>query len=237
MKYDCKKYHIVTTLFNSEKRRYDLEHQPYFQNSSINYYYAYKTGILDKFLIIDNNRHIFDKNTCWYYEKKNSMWDKYMLEYTGWLGCVCGFLGAINIAKILNWPYLFVFEDDIILDKNFDTVVNIALQNSDNFLCVLLYYHQYRHPIEKYTKKNLYLYQIDNYVGDSGAAYLINSSYYDTLIDILTNKKEIQSRDSWYNFYQDNIYFLHTNSTRSGKIISLSKNSDISAIDKNDTEY
>ena len=210
MEYDVLKYHLVTTLINSQQRIFHIQNEfrklsnnPEFK---VNFYYGLNTTRLS---IIPQNNY-FDK----YYQIRN----------TGFIGCVSSLLGCINYAKMMNWPYLFVFEDDIrfVYDSN---KINKYIDDELDYKMLVLGYRN-RFSMKEY---NQYLCTPRKYFPIYGGyAYLINSSYYDFMIQKI-NDDLIMARDhiyfkKLYNDLEENIYFLKD------KLVKLSHLNDKSTI-------
>lgn len=200
------KYHIVTTLISSSDRIENIQKE--FKKFKINpnFYWSYNSKIINK---IDVD---FSKLN------KISHDRTYIPNNTGWIGCETGLLGAINIAKILNWPYLFVFEDDITIHPKFNELMNQYVAENLNYSMILLGYNQ----SIKNTKNN-YLFTFNDMYISGGYGYLINQNYYDFFIDKINNPDCIQVRDQIYFKYFsldksiDNVYLL------SNKLIMLNE--------------
>ena len=213
MYYDVLKYHIVTTLFRSQDRQNSISNE--FKklsddnNFKVNFYYSLDCKNYQKFKI-ENNVFNISQN----YKKINSIHKindfgriKYLKENPGWLGCTSGFLGAINIAKILNWPYLFVFEDDITFNTDFIPKFNFYMSKISNYNVIVIDRLETFTKHSKHESENEFFYKINHHIF-GGHAFLINQNYYDFLIDQLNKEDNILARDQFYLENDDKIYLL-----------------------------
>ena len=212
MYYDVLKYHLVTTLEKAIDRQQNvtnefrkLSNNPEFK---VNFYYGLNTTRLQCFNISRNKAIISDLN----YRKLVPVpfqvtRQQYIANKCGWMGCVSSLLGCINYAKMMNWPYLFVFEDDICLYSNFTNHINIAMNFCPDYTIVLLDHTKYFRN-KTYQPVNEYFNKINHYI-NGGHAYLINSKYYDTIISWINNKNVILNRDVLYLRFNDKIYLLN----------------------------
>ena len=202
--FDVLKYHLVTTLPKSINRRNYIQHQ--FQklsnnpNFKVNFYYG-----------LDSTRIKIDKYNNF------SGPTSYYTNYPGFIGCVSALLGCVNYAKIMNWPYLFVFEDDMYLDANFYDKINEYVKETLDYKMILLGYMK-KGMLKEF---NNYLYKPTLGMVYGGYGYLINSKYYDWVINEINNLSTIKCRDHIYFVkpwrFQDKIFCLRK------KLVNLSK--------------
>ena len=191
MQYDILKYHLVTTLNDSKERINNvtnefrkLSNDPEFK---VNFYYGLKTTRIDSINIDDSK--IIDYNNKKYNELFRKQSKNYNFYYVrkrlGWMGCVSSFLGCINYAKIMNWPYLFVFEDDIRFVDDFNKIINEYLSNINDYKVIILDHREMtdtKNP--PHEPINNYFLKIKHYCL-GGHAFLINQKYYQNLIDLI----------------------------------------------------
>ena len=114
----------------------------------------------------------------------------------GHKGCVQSHIIALNIAKMNGWKYVLIFEDDMELNvspDDFNNMVNDTLDytKSNNIswdVIMLASGHN-----EKEYDNNM----IRIKAGTTSSGYIVNSHYYDTLIELFTYCNENMSRDKW----------------------------------------
>ena len=234
MYYDVLKYHLVTTLLSNDcdDRHYEItkEFQKLSNNPDfkVNFYYGLNSTRFCKFnieqdKIISNKFHRFFHNECirkTYQVHRCS----YITEKCGWVGCLTSLLGCINYSKIMNWPYLFVFEDDVKFYPIFQKYLNEAINFINDYQIILLdHIEDFK---KNHNKINDYFSNISNYIR-GGHAYLINSDYYDDIITWINECDIILNRDTLYLYHPEKVFLLNN------KICTLSKNSTTSIIHKN----
>ena len=114
----------------------------------------------------------------------------------GHKGCVQSHIIALNIAKMNRWKYVLIFEDDMELNVSpdeFNNMINNTLDytKSNNIswdVIMLATGHN-----EKEYDNNM----IRIKAGTTSSGYIVNSHYYDTLINLFTYCNENMSRDKW----------------------------------------
>lgn len=202
--FDVLKYHLVTTLPKSINRQNYIQCQfQQLSNSSdfkVNFYY----GLDSTRIKIDNHNNFSGPSN-------------YYINYPGFIGCISALLGCVNYAKIMNWPYLFVFEDDVYLDANFYDKINKYVDEMLDYKMILLGYMK-KGMLKEF---NDYLYKPTLGMVYGGYGYLINSKYYDWVINEINNLSTIKCRDHIYFVkpwrFQDKIFCLRK------KLVNLSK--------------
>lgn len=186
MSYDVLKYHVVTTLPGAEARQNRMREQfkkldPNFED--INFYYSMRTR---------QNKMRVTGSKCGY-----KCTHRYFRANTGWIGCVCGLLGALNIARMNKWPYVFVFEDDVVFDNRFQFKLDTYTKD-DVYPVTLLGYCQRSAP-----KSGKFISPIGKIYISGGYAFLIQSSIYEILMSVLNSNDTIYVRDTF--FYDDKL--------------------------------
>lgn len=122
------------------------------------------------------------------------------------LGCTLSHLSAIKLAKERGYKNILIFEDDFTFDVNRD-VLNQRLahffKQSIPFKALMLTYHLYdTHPPTRYDD----VLSTISYAANA-AAYLVNQSCYDELIDHLSYGADMleKTREHWY-YINDQIW-------------------------------
>tara|TARA_R110000737_G_scaffold348502_1_gene382451 strand:+ start:217 stop:825 length:609 start_codon:yes stop_codon:yes gene_type:complete len=111
----------------------------------------------------------------------------------GIVGCGLSHLRCIQEAKSKGYPYVAIFEDDIIIDKPNLLIQKVNKLINEDFDVLMLSGNNFR-PFEEY----------DDYIKVSKCfttgAYIIKSHYYDTFIDNINNglKLLLQTGDRNY---------------------------------------
>ena len=160
----------------------------------------------------------------------------------GHKGCVQSHILALNIAKLNKWKHILIFEDDMELNVSpdeFNTTINKALDymSSNNVkwdVIMLATGWNEKTPINAKIGNNDLAKIIS---ATTGSGYIVNSKYYDTLLDLyiycnnnMTKNKwsggtdwepyaldqqwiKYQQRDNWYGFTNDLIRQRNISST------------------------
>ena len=115
----------------------------------------------------------------------------------GHKGCVQSHILALNIAIMNNWKYTLIFEDDMELNvspDNFNKQITSAMDymndNNIDWDVIMLATNN----AEK-TSINKYLSKVKDATTSSG--YIINSKYYNTLLDLFKKCNRNMSKDKW----------------------------------------
>ena len=189
MNYDLSKYHIITTNNNVDyKENIQKQFNSLFgNNTKINFCVKYNSSRFSNIYIKDE----YDPNDT---QSKITMLN------TSWLGVMDALIQCLNIANLANWPYVFIIDDSVTINKNFNNEINKSLNNINDFLCVVLGY--YGKPKNKY---NEFLFNIDKTIIKLNSFLILQNHYLD-IIKFL-NQNKIYSKESWlYNF--ENCYCL-----------------------------
>lgn len=179
MNWDIGKYHLVSILLDNHPRYFFNESYKHLTSNSLKLYYAYKTS--KKFRIHHNP----------YGETNNNR--NYFCEKTGWIGCVSSFYGMIQYAKMNNWPYIFCFEDDLLINPRASQIINERLDK--NFQGILLL--SYNQTKRRRHCDNITRLSINEYVS-GGYAMLITKHLYDKILILLNNCNVPPYRDTFY---------------------------------------
>lgn len=206
IKFDILSYHIIRTMPHVPARQNHMIEQfkkitPEGGNTKCNLFYGFNLDhTLEKCKI---NKSICKAN------KNRKRQIKYVENLPGALGCTISFYSAINIAKMANFPYVFILEDDIFFCDDFINVLNKHLENlPDDFeICILGRNRDDFEPIAY----NDFLIKADNIHNNGGFALLINQKAYDKiLVDFATNPVLLVD-DFWYVNKYENSYCVKNN--------------------------
>jgi glycosyl transferase family 25 len=114
----------------------------------------------------------------------------------GHKGCVQSHIIALNIAKMNRWKYVLIFEDDMELNVSpdeFNNMINNTLDytksNNISWDVIML---ATGHNEKEYDNNMVRIKE-----GTTSSGYIVNSHYYDTLINLFTYCNENMSRDKW----------------------------------------
>ena len=204
-RFDVLSYHIVRTMPHSPNRQNHMIDQ--FKKlkpegeAKCNLLYGFNLDMtLEKCKV---NKSVSKLN------KKRKQQIRYIENLPGSLGCTISFYSAINIAKMANFPYVFIFEDDIFFCDNFIEIMNSQLESlPDDFeVCIL---GRNRNDFEPIAY-NDFLMKADNIHNNGGYALLINNTAYDKiLLDFATNPLLLVD-DFWYVCGYKNCYCSENN--------------------------
>jgi hypothetical protein len=115
----------------------------------------------------------------------------------GHKGCIQSHLLALLIAKMNKWNNVLILEDDFELN-----VDPIDFNNKINYIFDYIKDTNAKWDVvmiaTAYAKKE----NIDNVIvkinsATTGSAYIVNNTYYDTLINLFTNCNDKMSKDKW----------------------------------------
>ena len=189
--YNIQKFHVVATHDNQEN----------------------KNNIINQFKLISNNNEV-QVNFCTIYD--STRFNKIYIKQknfpihdsifklstinTEWIGELDSLIQCINIANIANWPYVFVLNDSIVIDNDFNTKINVYLNNIDDFLCVVC---GYSGKSDKSYNDNLS--KITNGIIKPNS-FLIKQNHYMEILNIL-NDTYMCSKESWLHQFE-NCYCL-----------------------------
>lgn len=183
--YDVCKYHIVTTLYDSYDRQQKCKETissiyPNF-DGKVNFYYSSKTNN-KKFKFLN----VFDNYLC-------DQMSIDMYNRPGSYGCSTSYLYSIRLAKSLDWPYVFIFEDDILINSEIRNLkYYVDNTNYDFYFIVLGYWGKKL----KFKKINDYFKLYSRGQIGGGHDMFIPKKSYDILLNILYKKLFI--RDGLY---------------------------------------
>lgn len=194
MDYDVLKYHVVTTYKNRISSQNEINNQfkqlSNDSNFKVNFLYCFNSKRINQ-VIIDEKT--FTEETSDYYKN-------YYREKPGWIGEIDSIIQCLNLARIGDWPYIFIFQDNIKIDKNFNELINKYLENIDNYSAILIGY--YGHPKQE-LNDNLLI--CDKSITECNSILIKKEKYIDLLK--LINCGKIISKKNWF-LHIDNVYCL-----------------------------
>lgn len=194
MDYDVLKYHVVTTYKNRISSQNEINNQfkqlSNDSNFKVNFLYCFNSQRINQ---VEINEETFAEETSDYYKN-------YYREKPGWIGEIDSIIQCLNLARIGDWPYIFIFQDNIKIDENFNELINKYLENIDNYSAILIGY--YGHP-KKELNDDFFI--CDQSITECNSILIKKEKYIDLLK--LINCGKIISKKNWF-LYMDNIYCL-----------------------------
>ena len=129
---------------------------------------------------------------------------KYCRGLPGALGCTISFNSCINIAKLANFPHLFIFEDDVFFVDDFNKKLKENLDElPDDFEVCLLGRNRDDFEVHNYSD---HLIKADNIHNNGGFALLINRIVYDKILLDFARNPMLLVDDFWYVGKYDNCF-------------------------------
>lgn len=158
--FDVYKYHFIVTnsdynnLYIAEKLKILSKRNDF----SANLYYLYNTTRLKSMTIYNNQLSQDDKKT--------------MEKCPEFLGYIDAFVACLNIANLNNWPYIFIFRDDIIkIDDDFINKFNIFKNKVDDSAIIIF------NDIIDYKINNVFITR-QNYLNAIKSINISNCTYF-----------------------------------------------------------
>lgn len=122
--YDITKYHIILTE-SKNKNSYLLNKFRELSNNSFlipNYYKIYDTNRLQNIILHKNNNEPVESK-------------RIMQNNPIFLSYVSSFIFCLNIARLNDWPYIFILRDDITyIDDDFNSKINNLEINESDYI-------------------------------------------------------------------------------------------------------
>lgn len=180
MKFDILNYHIVTSETNHIIQQKEFRDSFYFHfGKNPNMYIGYNSGRISS---------ITPDDECL---EGHSVEDQKEIQFrTEWIGRCDSFLGAINMANINKWPYVFVFDDTAHLCDDFQTKVDSLFDVSIDYDGIIL-------DPRLIDSQHLRLIIADEYTWCDGHGYFIPQKSYQKVFENL-DSDTIRTRNDWW---------------------------------------
>lgn len=193
MEFDIFSYNLVRCLPHVPQRQTNVVNQfkkisgdP--NNSKCNLFYGFNLDYTLKRCPFNDN--IIKMN------KGRDIQIRYLKNLPGALGCTISFNACINIAKLANFPYLFIFEDDIFFIDDFNNKLKENLYElPDNFEVCLLGRNRDDFEVQEFSD---HLIKANNIHNNGGFALLINRTVFDRILLDFAKNPMLLVDDFWY---------------------------------------
>ena len=180
---------IILLLIISKKNTDNFKNNWYEKIDGIVYINLEKRADRNKLLLQELNKIELDA------QKVNKVSGIYMPK-NGHKGCVQSHIIALNIAKMNKWKYVLIFEDDMELNvspEEFNNMINNTLdytkENNVSWDVIMLASgHNVKEREGNMTRIT---------AGTTSSGYIVNSHYYNTLIELFTHCNENMTPDKW----------------------------------------